>query len=1043
MTLSLLFVGPVLTASGYGVHARQILSALNDTGEFDIHVESIKWGDTSFVSDDSVKWIQPLIYARHAAGNKNNYDISVQVTIPNEFKKVARLNIGITAGIEVDRVSPTWLVKVNEETDVLVLPSRHSYKTFTDTKYSDAANRVLAITTPAIVVPESVPALFSPRPGSRSKLLENIPDKNLLVVGLGLDKQIGEDRKNISNTVLWFLKEFKDDKNVGLVLKTGIVNNSLFDMVAVRNRVLELKAVAGVTEYPKITIVHGRLSDEDLLGLYTDERISALVSLTHGEGFGLPMLEAAACGLPVVATDWSGHVDFLTSETGENMHLPVSYTLGAIPKSCVWPGVMEEGSRWANASEQSARKLMREAVSIEDRSKYIAHSEYVRSNFSQLALQSRLMSVIEQAWRHTVITKPVTRDETIASIKSQFGLASKGQTLLFTMPMSGGDVYLSTGVLASILSKFEKKPYVYFATKEQYKTILEDNPDIDEVIEWQTWMQDVGLLEDIFDHVYTPNLAIQMVWSNWVHGGQGRSLFHEIASQCNVRVEDLQAPKIGHVNVSGLPEKYIVIHTGSGKGQWGARRYNNWQGVVDNVREYDSSVQFVQVGLGDEPLLNGCVDFRGKTPDYKQLAFIVANSLGVVSIDSMVMHIAAHHGKPHVALFGGSYAKTTGTSFGGLETCAPKVTLIEVSDRLSCKRACYKNECIVDADNPCINTVQPAVVFASVLRTILGTIALSQLDEYKLKFKHKPIMISGYTHTFNAKKHGYPFVQSIKSMLGFCSEVVVVDGGSTDGTLEDIAAIGDDRVKVINNTWDPDEPGMDGMQKAFARIMCDPSSEFLWQQDCDEVVHETDYEKIHDVARKFPRNVDVIHLPVVELWGDKKTVRTDRHAWKWRMSRNSFNVTHGIVKSARVLDKKTGRTYAKPGMSDGCEYIDVMTGEYLPHAGFWNSELEKARVTNPEQYGKMMNEIFGKLPSVFHYSWANIPRKVKNFIEFWDNQWSTLYMTKNEPRFPGVVTEDDIKRVSEELKARGGEHGAAKTFTLQKSEPEIMNSWEV
>jgi len=45
--------------------------------------------------------------------------------------------------------------------------------------------------------------------------------------------------------------------------------------------------------------------------LYNNPRIKALVNLSHGEGFGLPMFDAACHGLPVIAPSWSGHCDFL------------------------------------------------------------------------------------------------------------------------------------------------------------------------------------------------------------------------------------------------------------------------------------------------------------------------------------------------------------------------------------------------------------------------------------------------------------------------------------------------------------------------------------------------------------------------------------------------------------------------------------------------------------------------------------------------------------------------------------------------------------
>jgi hypothetical protein len=249
------------------------------------------------------------------------------------------------------------------------------------------------------------------------------------------------------------------------------------------------------------------------------------------------------------------------------------------------------------------------------------------------------------------------------------------------------------------------------------------------------------------------------------------------------------------------------------------------------------------------------------------------------------------------------------------------------------------------------------------------------------------------------------------------------------------------KVKVIPRQWDPDEPGMDGMQKAFGRAMVSPDMEFLWQQDADEVVHEDDAFKIVDLCKRFPTDVDLIHLPVIELWGDQRHARTDRHSWKWRLSRNNLRVTHGINTQARVMDPKTGRFFAKRGMSDGCEMIDIVTGDHLPHRGFYNDGIEKARREDPIEYGRIMNEIFKKLPSVWHYSWADLPRKVKNFRDFWDKQWQVLYQTPPEPRFPDVVTDDDVARKAEELRSRGGEHGSAPTFVIDREPPDCMKGW--
>jgi glycosyltransferase involved in cell wall biosynthesis len=274
----------------------------------------------------------------------------------------------------------------------------------------------------------------------------------------------------------------------------------------------------------------------------------------------------------------------------------------------------------------------------------------------------------------------------------------------------------------------------------------------------------------------------------------------------------------------------------------------------------------------------------------------------------------------------------------------------------------------------------------------------------------------------------------------------VVDGGSTDGTWERLQGLakGEPRLRIERRQWDWDEPGMDGSQKAFARVLCSQEMEFLWQQDADEVVHEEDYQKIRDLVKRFPRDVDLLHLPVIELWGDEETVRTDRHSWKWRLSRNKFRITHGINREARVMDPETGRTYAKRGMSDGCEYVDIMTGEFVPHKGFYAQELELLRRADPIAYGRRLNELFKLLPSVFHYSWCDLPRKVRHFKRFWDKCWTNLYRDQApEDRFPDVPADDEgaILRKAEELWARGGEHGPSLVFELRRSNPAVMKEW--
>jgi len=338
-------------------------------------------------------------------------------------------------------------------------------------------------------------------------------------------------------------------------------------------------------------------------------------------------------------------------------------------------------------------------------------------------------------------------------------------------------------------------------------------------------------------------------------------------------------------------------------------------------------------------------------------------------------------------------------------------------------------------------------------------------NSIKASMEWKP-SIGGYTTTKDCISQKYPFRQCIESMLAFADEVVVVDGGSSDGTWEELQKMAsdseDDKLKVfqVARDWTSSRHAVfDGLQKAEARSRC--TSEFLWQMDSDEIVHEDDCAKILELCRNFPKQAELVSLPVIEYWGSEQKVRMDINPWKWRLSKNNPHITHGIPADLRKYDEE-GNLYASPG-TDGCDYVHADSFERIPHASFYTGEVENVRrqaMTGNEEslnaYSNWFQSVTSQLPGVHHYSWFDLERKIKTYRDYWQTHWESLYNIEQEDTSENnmffqkpwsEVTDDDIKNLSVELgeKMGGWVFHSPVDFTrptpslsLEQSQPKYM-----
>ena len=354
MKKKIVVIGPCLSQSGYGEQTRFALRSLRSKEDlFDIYIQPIPWGKTGWVWEQSEfrEWMDQRITETQVLIQRNqlHVDISLQVTIPNEWKKVAPINIGYTAGIETTKVSPQWLPKGNEMDKILVV-SNHAKTTYENTTAMARNNQTgeefaYKLETPVEVVHET-----TERTTPEDIDLPLDYDFNFLTLSQW------SPRKNFKNTIQWWVEEFIDQE-VGLIVKTNTIGNNLMDRNHT-NRVIKNL----LDKYPdrkcKVYLLHGDLSAGQMTSLYNNDRVKALINISHGEGFGLPLFEAAREALPVITTGWSGQLDFLQHD-GKDYFQNVEFTLQPVQREAVWPGVIEGDSMWAYADQGSYKMKLR------------------------------------------------------------------------------------------------------------------------------------------------------------------------------------------------------------------------------------------------------------------------------------------------------------------------------------------------------------------------------------------------------------------------------------------------------------------------------------------------------------------------------------------------------------------------------------------------------------------------------------------------------------------------------------------------------------
>jgi glycosyltransferase involved in cell wall biosynthesis len=313
---------PFDTYSGYGARSRDLIKAIIKTDKYNVKLLSQRWGNTPFgFCEDNPEWkfLLDLILPNNQLPKQP--EIWAQVTVPNEFQPVGKYNIGFTAGIETTVCAAEWIEGCNRM-DLNIVSSEHSKKVFKESKFekrnkqTNSLEGVVELTKPMEVLFEGANTDIYKVLNTPCSLDFNIKeDFAYLFVGHWMQGDLGEDRKNVGLLIKAFYETFKNKaKKPALILKTSQVGASYSDREEILRKIRLIKKTVNSNNLPKIYLLHGEFTDEEMNEIYNHSKVKAMVSLTKGEGFGRPLLEFTLTKKPLIATGWSGQMDFLNPE---------------------------------------------------------------------------------------------------------------------------------------------------------------------------------------------------------------------------------------------------------------------------------------------------------------------------------------------------------------------------------------------------------------------------------------------------------------------------------------------------------------------------------------------------------------------------------------------------------------------------------------------------------------------------------------------------------------------------------------------------------
>lgn len=331
-------IGPIFDTTGYSSHTRNLINALYKIVDTRL---------TTQLPQDWMRYVNDAELDMITKQGKEN-DTNIIISTPHNWKSF--LGTGINIGYcvwEGDSVPKSYIEEfLNPRINMIFVPSKHTEQAIINTLPNNEYEKYIELINKIKVISHGV---------DLTKFYKkNIEIKDNIFRFICAKGWRGTDwdRGGVQYVIKAFSEEFKKEEPVQLLIK---LNPSYIDANTLQQAIIRLNLAQ---DRANINIQLDNTPYEKLYEFYNQGNI--FICATRSEAFNIPGMEAMACGLPTIQTNFGGQIDYMT----ERNSLFIDYKLEEVKED-----IMYQGVKWATPDISDLRKKMRWAFENQDKIK--------------------------------------------------------------------------------------------------------------------------------------------------------------------------------------------------------------------------------------------------------------------------------------------------------------------------------------------------------------------------------------------------------------------------------------------------------------------------------------------------------------------------------------------------------------------------------------------------------------------------------------------------------------------------------------------------